>query len=180
MEDFKTLDELIEIISNSSYKIIGIDGFDQQGKTPLAKDIASKTDFKAIDVDDYFHKLITEGIFFDNLDLERLKEEILKNEKVVLSGIQLLKILKEIGLQADYLIYCDKGYHYSDWERYKQENLTFSEALDVERSNLQRIEQAMSNSNIPTVIKPYHIELLKYTYDYLPFRKADAFFAYRE
>lgn len=86
--------------------VIGIDGYDGAGKTTLGEKISEDLNIEFIDLDKYI--LNKEGSFIDKIDKDSLKSNIrsfIANGNVIISGVCLMKVLENINVKIDLLIY---------------------------------------------------------------------------
>lgn len=94
----------------SSASIITFDGVDGIGKSPLAREVASELDAKAIDLDDFLKK--HQGRFVDAINTEKLANAISAGVhakgRVVISGCLMGSVLRRLSLSSDFRIYLAK------------------------------------------------------------------------
>jgi hypothetical protein len=104
----KILKILKEELNRKTNLIIGVDGFSDSGKTTFVKNfLQKKLQIETIFLDDYLIK--NKGAYFINLRIDNLKQRVssLSKSKLpfIIEGVCLLKILKEINITYDVLIY---------------------------------------------------------------------------
>lgn len=87
--------------------LVGIDGRDGSGKSPLARFLAWQMGMPSIETD-LLLETSQQGFTYREDDLRRLIEARLGNNRpVIVEGVSLLKILEKLGLQPNYLIYVE-------------------------------------------------------------------------
>jgi hypothetical protein len=108
LSEEKILKVLKEKINRKTNLIIGVDGFFGSGKTNFVKNfLQKKLQIETVFLDDYL--IEKRGGYFINLRIDNLKQHVsslLKSKlPFIIEGVCLLKILKEINITYDVLIY---------------------------------------------------------------------------
>ncbi len=123
--DFHPLLKEVEKAINSNMKIIGIDGLDGIGKTPLAKLLGAKLDAKIVSLDSYLEKNQNK---YTNALNERLINDINNSTGItIIEGVCLLAAAKRFGFELDCLVYL-KRMHLGIWV--DEDICEFSETSD--------------------------------------------------
>ncbi|MBC7548640.1 MAG: hypothetical protein H7224_08365 [Polaromonas sp.] len=98
-----TIDQLSAVISNSAFKLIAIDGFQNSGKTTLAKILSQHCKLPRISADDHLNR--NQGHFFDSLRLPEIAGSIRNSPQCIFEGICSLQILEAVHVKPDITIY---------------------------------------------------------------------------
>jgi hypothetical protein len=167
------INSVLQKIKETTPKIVGIDGIDGVGKTTLAKDIETLS-YKRISVDEYLNK--KSGGYFEFLDFKRLKKELASNEKFVIEGVLLCKILNALNVKTNYLIYTTDNIWLDDWsEEYEGKYLTMSleDIIRTEEEAVNRLNKAISPNSKKYKMQGLRREIYEYSFEYRPWLDAD-------
>lgn len=187
MQTFKNPSNLIQkveiLVAEKNLHLVSIDGFSGSGKSYLSKVIVESNSYSYIDIDgDYL--VANNGRYIDFIKYEKLKSDIfnfISNEdKVVIDGICILKVLERIGFKPDIKIYV-KGIHNNQWRDGKHRDYATSveDALFNIRVKNQQFENdaAYIEGREPKLIdlleENMTHETMRYHYSYRPDITAD-------
>ena len=98
--------DAVEFLNSQAidWQLIGIDGWLQVGKTPLAKELARRRVCWPLDLDSFITPI--DGQFLDALQLPSLGAAIIQaTVPVVLSGVCLLAVMDRLEMKLDRHIY---------------------------------------------------------------------------
>jgi hypothetical protein len=110
--DFHQLVEAVENALGLDEKLIGIDGLDGIGKTPLANLLARRLNANVVSLDSYLVK--NQNKYTDALN-EQVNVDLLETKGVtIVEGVCLLAAAKRFGFELDFLVYL-KRTHNSIW-----------------------------------------------------------------
>jgi len=180
MEEKSNPSEILEILKKNNYRLIAIDGVDGSGKSSLSKNLSEELGYRHINLDDYLEK--NRGNFVKYIKYQVLENEIQRTKKpIIIEGICVLAVLKNLGLRPDYLIYIKRM---SEFEIWKDEDLCDVEVdidafIENENLELQKFSEVMSNiegekfnpenSKIPRLRE----EIIRYHYEFKPHKHAN-------
>lgn len=163
------LENLAIEIKSQNKKIIAIDGEDGAGKsTIVSPKIAKESESSLIHLDDY--QIKKQNIYKLNVDKLLSDTKMLRREEksIVIEGILVLKILKDIGIIPDLHIYVESDTAKTMWED--------DYGLHLER-NLDEIfeyeEKQMQLITPHSKLTPFRKQVIEYFYTYRPFEEAD-------
>lgn len=170
-------DKIINIIKDNKFNIVAVDGYTSFGKSKLASYIAKETDSKIIHLDKFLTK--NKKDYLQAVDLKKLAEEIYHNKKIVLEGVFMYKILEKIELKPDLFIFCTNEDFITEWKYYIDSEKSFNFLIKERVNNLNVIMELEGKPKI-NKIDPFHYELDKYIFDYVPFLNADVLYDYEK
>ena len=148
-----TFDDVIEILKclNPKPKIVAIDGDMGVGKSKLSREIADNYNSDIFELDSYLKQNITEtngyedSICYDYL-LHDIKDALSNGVSVVVEGLCIQNVLKNIGLTPDFKIYVDQV------KLLKASGEVYSKSSDIVHEDIPEILYPKYE------IKNYHIE----------------------
>jgi len=112
--------ELIKSIENLSLKskgIVSIDGVDGVGKSRFASKIAKELSFPLIEIDTFVKE--QQGGYIDHIDYNRLnesiRENIIEDRLVILEGICVQQVLKQLHQKSNVKVYIRVIDKYGFW-----------------------------------------------------------------
>lgn len=177
MNIIERIDDIFEAIKTSNPKIVGVDGIDGVGKTFLAKDI-EKLGYKRISLDDFLKR--KSGGYFKFINFELLKKMVRQSSnRLVVEGILLQKILKELSLATNYSVYMTDSVWIYDWlEEYQGKycGLTLNEIITNVEREVERLNRVLSPDSKMYKMDGLRKEMYEYSYEYKPWERADVIF----
>lgn len=166
--------ELLDMLKGLGEKpiVIGIDGADGAGKTTIAKQIAVAINASHIELDNFLDK--HKGRFIEHIRYNYLKRHLQNAKKlektIVIEGVCLLKVLKKLGKNLDYLIYVKRMGPYGLW----YDDYYCESEVDLEKV-FEGLSQIIPQPKRGEGDKENHLifEIARYHHCYKPLEKAD-------
>lgn len=177
MRNYKTEIEIVKKVKKNNFKLIAIDGYIGFGKSKLATQLSKKLNFKIIHLDQYVNE--KDNNYFKNLDYKKMSNDIKENEKIIIEGIQMFKILNKLDLSPNYFIFCTNEDFITEWKYYVDSETDFKKIINERISNINIIRELEGKTKIRK-IDGFHYELDKYIFDYLPFENSDALYDFNK
>lgn len=180
MEIVDDIIDLVHKVKRLHVKIIGIDGALQSGKTTFVSPTLkiALQEKHIIHLDHYLTPHA--GSYLHSLHKEQLKDDILKtaqrNNHVIIEGIMLLKVFKDLSLPHDMLIYACDSLWYNQWEEYHRERSPLERIIHTEEVMTNKIEKAIHPRWRYMHFNRLTRELYNYTHEYKPYIHADFVF----
>lgn len=170
------INDIIEAIKTTNPIIVGIDGTDGVGKTSLAKDI-EKLGYKRISLDDFLLK--KSGGYYKFIDFKAIGKVIkaFSNNKIVIEGVLLQKILEKVPLTVNYTVYITDCVWIYDWlEEYqgKYYGLTLKEIITIVEQEVEHINRVLNPGTKHYKMDGLRKEVYEYSYEYKPWDNAHA------
>ncbi len=108
--------KLDPILSNLPAKLIAIDGKSGSGKTTLGRFLSWNYNVSLIETD-FFRQLTNETLEYNESEIKRIIGSRLKKERpVIIESAIVQKLLNNINLKPDYIIYIvNESYERDDW-----------------------------------------------------------------
>ena len=183
MEKSSDPSKISKILKNENYRLIAVDGVDGSGKSSLSKDLSEELGYLHINLDDYLEK--NRGNFVKYIKYELLEKKIKSTKNpVIIEGVCVLDVLKNLKLRPDYLIYIkrmsDFGFWYDDYlcdvkadidGFIENENLELKKFSEV-MANINGEEFNSENCKIPKLRE----EIIRYHYEFKPHNHANFIF----
>lgn len=171
------INDVLDVIKTTTPKVVGVDGIDGVGKTSLAKDM-EKFGYKRISLDDLLKR--KSGGYFKFINFELLGKAVEQSSnKLVVEGVLLCKILKELPLAIDYSVYMTDSVWIYDWlEEYQGKycGLTLNEIITNVEQEVERLNRVLSPDSKPYKMDGLRKEMYEYSYEYKPWESADVIF----
>jgi uridine kinase len=182
MQETSEISEIVEILRNCKVSVIGIDGRDGSGKSPLARELATELGYTHIELDDEEYLRENRGQFVPHIKYDKVREKIDNAQNtIILDGVCLLSVLKRLGRDPDLLIYVKRTASCGEWRdeeecdvnddidgfiaKENEKNRRFGEAeASIEGTNFDPDEWKLSE------LKE---EIIRYHFELKPHRKAD-------
>ena len=170
-------EKILDRIKEHKYNLIAIDGYTSFGKSKLASFIAREADYKVIHLDKFLSK--DKKNYLQDVDIKALVNEISNYKKVVIEGVFMYKILNKLDLKEDLFIFCVNDDFITEWKYYVDNEKDFNSLIKERVNNLNVIRNLEGKPPVKT-IDPFHYELDKYIFDYMPFLNADILYDYSQ
>jgi hypothetical protein len=161
------IESVIDAIKKENSLRIGIDGANSTGKSHLAKIISKELNIVCISLDDYL--TTNQGTYLPNLDLDRLKRDLNKENHFVVEGICLLEALSRINESIELLVYV-KRYYLGVWNDESICNISDDVDKVIEHEKALDKDQSLGIDE----------EIIRYHNQYQPDKKADVVFQREE
>jgi hypothetical protein len=100
--------EIINLLKEAKFRLVGIDGELGAGKTMFSDRIASALNISVIHVDEYLHA--GRGKYFEAINFEALNVTVNSIKKpAIIEGVCLLYILKRLDTTVDFLVFLHRS-----------------------------------------------------------------------
>ena len=175
---------LRRILPRGRRVVIGVDGMDGSGKTPLAIGLAERIPAKVVSLDHFLNR--NRGTYVRHLRLEQLRKVIFSHQGVIIvEGVCLRSVLRRLRCRAFGHVYVKALTQYDLWSH--EQECELQEPVEVfiekEREELRVLDDFLSSGNEgksdPAELCAYKEEVIRYHTSELPQRRANFVFLRR-
>jgi hypothetical protein len=169
---FSKITDLISDLQNvPGLNLVGVDGIDHVGKTPIAKELAKALSGDSLELDKLLPNPPT-GLY--DIDAERLHQSIRSIEKrpLIVEGVTLLGQLDKAGVRLDKLVYIKRMNPRGYWE---DERDYGGGEYDSIVASIERGMQIVTqhDGDKPVQVPAMTRQVIRYHCDRRPFELAD-------
>lgn len=147
MTGFVEAEALAVALADRPEPIVAIDGWDGAGKSTLAREVATRTGRKHIDLDDLLLRRQADA-YVEHIDLKGLASAVASGGQLVLSGICLRQILEAAGITLPCVHVYVRELNYGLWGAQSESNGPDPEG--------QRFDARFPPSAVRVEIRNYH------------------------
>jgi uridine kinase len=176
-------DHLRKVLNKQGPMIITMDGKDGSGKTKLSKYLSNELSLFHLELDDERYLIPEKGGYVDYIKYDRLKADIirlLKDKAIIVDGICVLAVFKNMRMESDLKIYVKKlmwGYYWFDGGKLDY-SVNVEDFLEEENKKQKKFNEffAEKEGTIPQEVdirKSVSSEIVRYHFNHRPDRNAD-------
>lgn len=171
MELVEDILELTRKTRKAKPSLIAIDGSMDAGKSSfIAPALRIAVGGRIIHLDHYLHRHA--GKYFHSLKFAKLKEDIHRAAQtgmpVIIEGLLVTKILRQLHIHADLNIYACDSFWYRQWQEYEDDHETVKQIIKEEELMTNRVEKALHPRWKYVHFSYLTKELYEYTHHYRP------------
>lgn len=175
---------LRRILPRGRRVLIGVDGVDGSGKTPLAFGLAERIPAKVVSLDQFLNR--NRGSYVQHLRREQLRKAIFSHQGVIIvEGVCLRSVLRRLRCRAFRHVYVKALSQYGLWSH--EQECELQEPVEVflerEREDLRVMDDFLSSGNGgksgPADLCAFREEVIRYHASELPQRRAHFVFLRR-